>query len=200
MRGVGCAALLLLASSGASTAALAGPAAIAVSVSRESYPIRGKTGDQLLEAMDRRGPKHGLLTRAIAQTRYSVGWDITWAANGGVCRVETANAKLLITYTYPEVAGGVPPALKSRWATFMRGVVHHEENHGKMARDMVADAERAVSKIAIRNDPGCAKARAETKRRADAIYARYEQRQVQFDVREHSAGGNVDRLIARLRG
>ena len=153
MRGVGCAALLLLASSGASTAALAGPAAITVSVSRESYPIRGKTGDQLLEAMDRRGPKHGLLTRAIAQTRYSVGWDITWAANGGVCRVESANAKLLITYTYPEVAGGVPPALKSRWATFMRGVVHHEENHGKMARDMVADAERAVSKIAIRNDP-----------------------------------------------
>src|SRR4051794_41983530 len=83
MRGVGCAALLLLASSGASTAALAGPPAITVSVSRESYPIRGKTGDQLLEAMDRRGPKHGLLTRAIAQTRYSVGWDITWAANGG---------------------------------------------------------------------------------------------------------------------
>ena len=188
----------MLASSGPWTGAHAGSGAITVSVNRESYLIRGKTGDQLLEAMDRRGPKYGLLTRAIAQTRYSFGWDITWSENNGACRIQTANAKLLITYTYPEVMGGVPPALKSRWATFMRAVVHHEENHGKMARDMVSEAERAVSKIAIRNDPSCGKARAETKRLASAIYASYQQRHMQFDLREHSPGGNVDKLIAGL--
>ena len=199
MHGVGIAALLWIASSGVWTTAHAASGVITVSVNRENYPIRGKTGDQLLKAMDRRGPKHGLLTRAIAQTRYSFGWDITWAENNGACRIETANAKLLITYTYPEVAGSVPPTLKSRWTTFMRGVVRHEENHGKLARDMVAETERAISKIAIRNDLGCAKARAETKRRVNAIYARYEQRHMQFDVREHSPGGNVDKLIAGLR-
>ena len=106
MHGVGLAASLVLASSGAWTVAHAAPGAITVSVNRESYLIRGRSGNQLLEEMDRRGPKHGLLTRAIAQTRYSVRWDITWAENNGGCRIETANAKLLITYTYPEVAGG----------------------------------------------------------------------------------------------
>ena len=42
------------------------------------------------------------------------------------------------------------------------------------------------------------KARAETKRRMQKIYAEYEARQVRFDAREHRRGGPVERLIDRL--
>jgi predicted secreted Zn-dependent protease len=173
-------------------------AAVKVTVKKASYVIRGKTGSDLLDAMDRHGPKHGLLTRAIAQTRYSVGWSLGWKQDHGGCRVEKSDATLAITYTYPAVEGGVPPALRKRWATFMKGVARHEETHGAIASEMVKAAERAVSRIAIRSDPNCSKARAETKRRADSIYAQYERRQMLFDTKEHGDGGTVEKLILGL--
>ena len=43
-----------------------------------SYAVAGRSGAALLGAMDRRGPKHGFLTRAIAQTRYAISWTIEW--------------------------------------------------------------------------------------------------------------------------
>ena len=43
-----------------------------------TYPISGSNGSELLDAMDRHGPKHGFLTRAIAQTSYTITWAIDW--------------------------------------------------------------------------------------------------------------------------
>ena len=47
-------------------------AAVSIKIKTATYPISGKNGIDLLDAMDRRGPKHGFLTRAIAQTSYTV--------------------------------------------------------------------------------------------------------------------------------
>ncbi len=171
---------------------------VKVSVKKSNYDITGKTGVALLQAMDRKGPRHGLLTRAIAQTSYTVGWEVEWDARGDVCRVKDATANLAITYTFPRVVNDVSPDLKRRWARFMQGVQKHEERHGVLARQMVNAAERAVKGLSMKNDPGCRKSRAEVKRRVDAIYADYEARQIRYDAKEHAAGGNVDRLVTAL--
>ena len=91
----------------------AGPTLASVSIKAKTvtYSISGKNGDALLEAMDRRGPKHGFLTRAIAQTRYVVNWDIDWQEKDGGCRIANAAAGLSITYTYPAVTSRMSPAL-----------------------------------------------------------------------------------------
>jgi predicted secreted Zn-dependent protease len=174
-------------------------AGVIVDVKKAQYEVTGKTGAALLDAMDRRGPKHGFLTRAIAQTRYSVGWDIVWAQKNGGCRVKQANARLSMTYTYPVLKNDVPPDLRKRWVRFMKGVVKHEETHGSMARQMVSAAESSVVGLAFANDPACRQARAEAKRRVDRVYAKYEMRQVLFDKKEHSEGGNVEALVEALR-
>lgn len=174
-------------------------AGVKVSVKKASYEITGRTGGALLQAMDNRGPKHGFLTRAIAQTRYSVGWNITWAENNGSCRVKNADALLSITYTYPAVKGAISPQLRKRWTRFMGGVRKHEETHGRIAREMVMAAERSVSRLAIANDRGCRKVQAEVKRRVTAVYGKYEKRQILFDKMEHGSGGAVERLILGLR-
>jgi predicted secreted Zn-dependent protease len=173
-------------------------AEVRVSVKRANYDIVGKSGVALLRAMDRKGPRHGLLTRAIAQTGYTVGWDIKWTASNGVCRVRKATAKLSITYTFPRVASNVSPDLKRRWARFIAGVQKHEERHGAIARQMVNAAERSVSGLSTKRDPTCSRSQAEVKRRVEAIYAEYEARQVRFDAREHGEGGNVEKLVAAL--
>jgi predicted secreted Zn-dependent protease len=175
-------------------------AGVSVDIRMAQYDVVGRTGAELLDAMDRRGPKHGFLTRAIAQTRYSVGWDIVWVQKNDTCRVKQANARLAMTYTYPILRGDVPPDLRKRWVRFMKGVVKHEETHGAIARQMVSAAQSSVAGVAFANDPGCRQAKAEAKRRVDAIYAKFEARQVIFDTREHSEGGNVEALVTALRG
>lgn len=169
-----------------------------VSVKNSFYEISGKNGAALLAAMDRSGPKHGFLTRAIAQTRYTVSWEIDWARTGDGCKVREANARLAITYTYPRLAGTVSADLKRRWDRFLVGVRKHEEVHGALARKMVIAAEKAVSGFSLRGDRSCGRIKKEVKRRVDAIYARYEAQQVAFDEKEHRDGGPVEGLVAAL--
>lgn len=165
-----------------------------------NYAIGGKTGDALLDQMDRRGPKHGFLTRAIAQTGYSVDWAVDWREKAGTCRVADVEATLSITYNYPKIAGSLPPDLARRWTRFMAGVRRHEETHGRIARQMLKAAEKSVTGLSLRSDPGCRKTRAEVKKRVNRIYAEYEARQRTFDRIEHSEGGNVEKLVMRLAG
>ena len=182
-------------------AAFAGEAAAGVKVSEKTrnYEVDGKTGAALLASMDHHGPKHGFLTRAIAQTRYSVSWTIEWGETRAACRVKSIDGELDITYTYPS-ADELSPILQRRWTRFLAGVRKHEKTHGDMARQMAKAVEKSVSKLSIKDDPGCRKSRREVKRRMAAIYADYEARQIKFDAREHREGGKVDGLIEALVG
>jgi predicted secreted Zn-dependent protease len=182
----------------ASSWVCAASAGVKVSVKNTTYQISGKTGAALVDAMDRKGPKHGLLARAIAQTRYSVGWDIQWANSKSTCKVKSALGRLDITYVYPAISGPATPGLKRSFHRFLKGVRQHEEQHGKIARDMVTAAERSIRGVAIKGDSNCARARAEAKRRVAEIYARYEAKQVAFDEREHRPGGHVESLVSSL--
>src|SRR5262245_9493319 len=111
MRSIALAAAFVAATVGLTGGAFAG---MTVNVQKSHYEIAGKTGAALLDAMERRGPKHGFLTRAIAQTRYSVGWNMVWAERDRSCRVKSADATLSMTYTYPLLTGDVPPQLRKR--------------------------------------------------------------------------------------
>lgn len=163
-----------------------------------TYDIEGESGKALIEAMDKSGPKHGFLTRAIAQTSYTVDWNFDLKAKADVCHLRAANAKLDMTYMYPRVTTPMSSALRKRWQRFFAGVRAHEETHGRIARQGVAAGERAVADLAIANDPHCVKTQREAQRRVDAIYDEYEAKQVAFDQREHREGGHVEALVAKL--
>jgi len=179
---------------------LSAPAAagIGVSVETETYAISGDSGATLMKAMDRKGPRHGFLTRAIAQTRYTVNWTLKWKQTSRACSLEDARADLSIGYRYPKLARKVSPALGRSWTRFLSGVRKHEEMHGRMAREMVGAAHKSVRRVSFKDDPSCRKAQKEVSRLVAAIYATYEARQRAFDAKEHSVGGNVDRLVGSL--
>jgi len=192
----GCAALLACAAG----IGLAGSAeaSVKVKINTVSYTIKGTSGEALLAAMDRKGPRQGFTTRAIAQTSYTVGWTIDWRPLAGGCRVFQADAVLNLTYNYPGLGNGLSPDLGRRWNRFMTGVRKHEETHGRIAREMVNVAERQVRAVSFKEDRSCRRTQAEIKRRIASTYAEYEARQVDFDAVEHTEGGNVERLVARL--
>lgn len=163
-----------------------------------TYDIAGESGRALIEAMDKSGPKHGFLTRAIAQTSYTVDWNFDLKAKADVCRVRAASATLDMTYMYPRVTTPMSPALRKRWERFFAGVRAHEQTHGRIARQGITAGERAVAGLAVANDPHCIKTQREAQRQVDAIYKEYEAKQVVFDQREHREGGRVEALVANL--
>ena len=171
-------------------------AGVRTEVKIDTYKIAGDNGAALLKAMDRNGPRHGFMTRAIAQTRYTVAWDMTWAVSDGRCLLKAADAKLSINYRYPALAGKASPKLKARWTRFMVGVRRHEETHGRIARQMTAKAQRAVVGLGFAEDRYCRKTKREAMKVVGAIYADYEARQERFDATEHQPGGPVDRLVS----
>ncbi|ETA72103.1 MULTISPECIES: DUF922 domain-containing Zn-dependent protease [Mesorhizobium] len=165
-----------------------------------TYDVTGSSGAALVDAMDRKGPRHGFMTHAIATTAYTVDWDLDAGQGNGFCRIRGVNGTLNLSYTFPHLAPPATPALKRRWNRFFAGVRAHEETHGRIAREMMRATEKSITGLRIANDPSCYKARREAQLRIRAVYAEYEAKQNAFDRREHSSGGHVEHLIAALTG
>jgi predicted secreted Zn-dependent protease len=170
----------------------------------EKYRVSGGSGEALMAAMDRNGPSHGFAARAIAQTRYSVAWEMGWKVEDGQCRLDAADVTLSVNYRYPELVGKASPALRKRWARFLAGVRRHEETHGRLARQMTVKARRAALRVVADDDWFCIRccwsAKREVARVVRDVYADYEARQERFDVLEHQPGGPVDRMVGALIG
>ncbi|MDX8512271.1 DUF922 domain-containing Zn-dependent protease [Mesorhizobium captivum] len=169
-----------------------------VLVQTRSYDIQGNSGAALIAAMDGKGPKHGFMTHAIAQTAYTVDWDLDAGQDNGFCRLRRANGTLNLFYTFPRMASPSTPVLKKRWNRFFAGVRAHEETHGRIAREMMRVTNRSITGLKVADDPNCYKTRREARRRIQAAYAVYEAKQNAFDAREHRDGGHVEHLIAAL--
>lgn len=171
---------------------------VKVLIKTQTYDISGTTGEALIESMDRNGPRHGFMARAIAQTSYTKDWDFDFVQIKGSCRIKQANGTLNLNFTYPHVASVLPPALNTRWTRFFNGVRTHEETHGDIARQMMAATEKSLTGLTTANDAQCSKTRREARRRIDAIFVEYEGKQNAFDAREHREGGHVEYLVDAL--
>ncbi|RRI05828.1 DUF922 domain-containing protein [Mesorhizobium tamadayense] len=183
--------------------ALCGGAPVAMAGSKvlvrtTTYDVFGASGAALVEAMDRKGPKHGFMTRAIAETGYAVRWDLDVARDNGVCRLRGANGTMELTYTFPRLASPAAPALQQRWQRFLAGVRAHEEHHGRLARQMMRATQKSVSGLEMADNWFCTATHREARRRIDAVYAEYEAKQNAFDAREHRDGGHVEHLVGAL--
>lgn len=166
----------------------------------EYYAVSGTTGRELLVDMNRKGPRQGFLTKAIAQTRYETSTDGDLVHAGGVCRVAGGGVVLTVTYIYPKPSERLGRDLARRWKAFQADNVRHERMHGRIAAEFAARLERYIDDFAVRDGRGCGKARALFRRETKALYRLYEQKQIAFDRREHRANGPVDRSVALLLG
>ncbi|MEI9425105.1 DUF922 domain-containing protein [Mesorhizobium sp. Cs1299R1N1] len=190
--------LTMIAAAGMLVCASAASADTNLTVHIRSYDVAGRTGAALVEAMDRLGPKHGYMARAIAETGYTTHWDLDVARQDGTCRLRQANGTLDVTYTFPRRLSPTDPGLRKRWDRFMAGVRKHEHTHGRIAARMMRATETALVGLKRPDNWFCAGTHIEARRRINAIYAEYEARQNAFDAREHRDGGHVEHLVDAL--
>lgn len=172
-----------------------------VSVKTKYYNVRGKSGAEVLRQINRKGPRHGFLVRAIAQTSYTLSYSYDTVKTSKGCRTKNVVVKMDIVYTYPKLRGNVSRDLNRRWSRFYRGVKVHEQVHGKLAQQMAAAAEKSLKATRASGKRGCRKIKTIASRKVDKVFKAYERKQIAFDKKEHRDGGNVERLvIALVRG
>jgi predicted secreted Zn-dependent protease len=176
-----------------SATAGAGQAGATFTIKERYFAVSGSTGVELYESVGRNGPGN-----AIAHTSYAMQWFKKFNAENGGCRLLRARPVVTITYTLPRPSAKLAQALRKRWDAFSAGVRAHEEEHGRMIREMIAQAETAIAGTFVADDPSCSKAKREVLDRVDGIAQTYKQRSRDFDRVEQSNGGNVHRLILAL--
>lgn len=164
----------------------------------EYYQISGKTGIDLLWDMNRKGPRQGFLTKAIAQTRYEADFKGDMVFENGVCRISGGGVSMKITYIYPQPREKLSGDMLRRWKLFQADNIRHEKVHGKIARELAAVLDKKIRSFATRGDRRCGNALAKLKRETRAIYNAYEKKQNDFDRQEHREGGAVDKSVAVL--
>ena len=169
-----------------------------VTVKTKHYDVRGKTGADILRQINRKGPRHGFLVRAIAQTQYTLSYGFESVQTSKDCRVTKAEVKMDIVYVYPRLRSKVSGKLNKRWKRFLSGVRKHEEVHGKLARQMAAATEKSLLATRVKGKRGCRKIKRVAKRNAEKVFKKYERQQVSFDKKEHRDNGNVENLVTAL--
>lgn len=182
---------------------LAVPAADALAAPRittktQYYAISGKTGVELIRQMNRKGPRHGFLRKAVAQTRYSVKSESEFVHKDGICRTHKAGARMKVTIVYPRISNTISARLKSKWAYFMKDTVRHEEAHVRIATEMVTVLDRKLRRFAMKDRSNCRNAARRLRREVQSIYDEYGKKQKDFDAREHRKGGPVEKSFIVL--
>lgn len=173
-------------------------AAPRITTRTEYYSISGKTGVELIRQMNRKGPRHGFLRKAVAQTRYSVKTQSEFDHEGGICRTHKAGARMSVTIVYPRISNKISARLKSKWAYFMKDTVRHEEAHVRIATEMVTVLDRKLRRFAMKDRSNCRAAARRLRREVQAIYDAYGEKQKDFDAREHRKGGPVEKSFIVL--
>jgi len=184
----------------AASLATAVPANAKTTETTKYYNVTGKTGMELFRDMNRRGPKHGFLTKAIAQTQFKPDVRGQIVFQDGICRTKNARYAMQITYVYPKVTGKLDPRLAARWRTFLAAVVRHEQAHGRLGRKLVDDINRTMRNFKMADRQSCRKADAALTKQVNAMVVAYNKSQRDFDKREHRPGGPVEKSTMALIG
>lgn len=169
-----------------------------ISETTKYYKINGKTGMELLSDMNRKGPTHGFMTKAIAQTQFKTAFlgDVLYSK--GFCSARNAGYALTITYIYPQPAKPLTGALAKRWKAFQATNVEHERRHGAIAKKMAHAVARKVRGFKEVDKPGCKRSMAKLAREIDAMIDAQNEEQAVFDKLEHRSHGPVEKSILAL--
>ena len=169
-----------------------------ITIKTTYYTVHGDTGHDLFESMNRNGPRHAFMQKAMAQTQYKTSprGEMRW--KDGICRVDNGGYDAEITYVFPKPARPLTGAMARRWKVFMVHTIAHEKVHGQIAAEMAHELDRHIRKFAMEDGRGCRRALSRLRKDVKAIYKRFDDKQNAYDMREHRDGGAVEKSVLRL--
>lgn len=142
----------------------------------EYYDISGRTPDELLAQIQRKGPSGWAgHTQAHVQYRYAT------AAGADGCRITVVRAGLEAQVKLPRWVDRdrAPVGMRQWWDHYSRTLEQHESGHVKIAEQTAEEVQRALAQIAPA--PSCDAVKAEASRRADPLLSAMQAKQDEYD-------------------
>lgn len=173
-------------------------AAPRIKVKTSYYSISGSTGMDLFKDMNRKGPRHAFMKKAMAQTQYrsTPSGKVSW--ENGICAVKNGGYTLDLTYVYPKPDRPLSGRLAVNWNRFMADTYRHEKVHGQIAIEMASKLDATLRSFRMKDKSNCARALNALSARINGIYDTYKKKQVAFDILEHRKGGKVEKSVLVL--
>ncbi|MEO0636102.1 MAG: DUF922 domain-containing protein [Pseudomonadota bacterium] len=164
-----------------------------------TYSVSGADGRAIYDDIGRKGPRITEAQRpVIAHMTFDLKWGRDYKKTGAGCVLTRVQPFLTITYTLPK-AEGVSGELARKWQVFAAGIEVHERQHGAYARMLAEEILAQTRDLTTASDnANCDGLRAAVQVEVADAFSRYKARNLEFETREMSAGGNVHQLILGL--
>ena len=167
-------------------AGLLGPAAGGeplVRLHTSYYYIDGTSAAVLAAQLDQKGPLGSDGHRHPGRTRWDIQWKLQSEQQGTSCTMQDAAVAVGIAQTLPRWRGESQGAatLKARWSTFNSALQRHLERHKQNAMKAASEIEAALR--SVKPASNCEDLEAGANAAAQAIVARYQDLDEQYDRR-----------------
>lgn len=154
------------------------PSGPEVATATQYYDIQGRTVDEILAQLRRKGPS-GWAGHTEARVRYR----FTTEQQGAGCRLGTYHASLDAQVELPRWTGRdhAPQRLRDWWDRYLSSLERHENGHVRIGLATANEVERLLR--ATRPASSCEAVKEDVSRRADPVLRRMQLLQDEYDLR-----------------
>ena len=145
------------------------------------YYIDGPSATLLAAQLDQNGPVGSDGNHYAGRTRWDIQWKFRRQQQGATCSMKDAVVAVGIAQTLPRWRGEDKgaAALKARWTKFVEALQRHEDGHKEHGLKAARQIEVAV--LAVKPASNCEDLGAAANAAADAIVAKYQALDEDYD-------------------
>jgi predicted secreted Zn-dependent protease len=149
------------------------------------YDINGSTRAELRRDLDRLGPLDSNSARHDAYTAWFVTWHFQLMPVGAGCKISAVDTTLRIDITLPrwQPADEVEQAIIDAWRDYLVALWQHENGHRDIGAKAASEIETVLPTLPPRRS--CADAEISANQTAQAVLARYQAEDRQYDAETH---------------
>jgi len=149
------------------------------------YLVSGSTGNEIRRDMNKKRPGN-----FDAYTTWNIRWNYRWYQSNGSCYMTSVNTNVDVAMILPQLKNSrsQSAALKSRWNSYMRALIRHENGHKKIATKTAVAVENKVLAMGARGS--CGKLKIAADKIAYKVIKNFVAKEKRFDKKTRNGMNN----------
>jgi len=152
-----------------------------VQIETQTYPLRGKSEQELGKLIHDQGLGTARGEQYSAYCRWNVQWFYKYHRGSDACSIASVSTKVRILYYLPKWANpmGADLVTRLKWDAFIKALTTHEEGHGQHGIQAAEEIEDTLAKMQLYKT--CGELSAACEERAKSIVEKHRQEDVSYD-------------------
>jgi predicted secreted Zn-dependent protease len=123
-----------------------------VDVKKDYYWVSGRTARDIRNDLNMKTPVREDGMKYDARTDWFVKWTFWWNESSSLCTIIKVETRADIHYVLPKLrrSGWIPNSLKQKWESYMKALLHHENEHKDLGVRAAREIEKEIGNMAAR--------------------------------------------------